>query len=164
MHGRVLHTPVCIFALGQQTFQTGSGMPSLGTLVSFASHQVWGRGDETGRSWFPPTRLTHGAAGQLGACSWACVVSRAEVVRQQLPTPWPQAGPCRPLGVPTGVHFLSLARHVLKGQQPGSEGHQPGGLVGTCGAQVLGREATQAWVLFSCEGPSGHPAHLGHGP
>lgn len=65
---------VCTWALGS-AFQPDGRMPSLGKLVKFASHQVWGGGDETGRSRFPPTRPTHGAAGQSGACFWACVVS-----------------------------------------------------------------------------------------
>lgn len=66
----------CVPGLGGQPSSQTAGMPSLGTMVKCASHRVSGGGDETGRSWFPPTGPTHGAVGQSGARLWACAVSR----------------------------------------------------------------------------------------
>lgn len=57
-----LPTDVCLGSGG--AYQPVGRMPSLGTLAKFASHLVWSRGGETGRSRFPPTRPTHGAAGR----------------------------------------------------------------------------------------------------
>lgn len=124
----------------------------MGTLVNFASHQVWGGVGETGRSGFPPTRPTHRASGQSGAAVGLKHSIPAEVVRQQLP------------GAPGGSlpeRGQACSKRTETLPTPSSAWRVSGNLW----AGVLGRENRLKLVFALVAGGTRvYPAHLGREP